>query len=76
MGWGRVIARLTPVTAEPAAEPLAEPPVTGNHDIDRALAALDLGPDVSSHAQQIEQALDAVQRALAGPSVPQALRPH
>ncbi|SMO53018.1 hypothetical protein SAMN06266982_105127 [Propioniciclava tarda] len=50
--------------------------MTGNHDIDRALAALDLGPDVSSHAQQIEQALDAVQRALAGPSVPQALRPH
>lgn len=55
---------------------VAAPPVTGNHDIDRALAALELGPDVAKHPDLIATALDAVQRALSGPSVPQALRPR
>jgi hypothetical protein len=58
-----------------ASLPLA-PPVTGNHEIDRALASLDLGDDVAEHPGRIAEALDVVQRALAGPSVPQALRPR
>jgi len=61
---------------EPAETPVPEPPVTGNHDIDRALAALDLGGDVAEHPGRIAAALDVVQGALAGPSVPQALRPR
>ncbi len=70
--------KLPPVTnaAPDAPVPLDSPPVTGNHEIDRALASLDLGDDVSAHPEKIAAALDAVQRALAGPSVPQALRPR
>lgn len=56
-----------------ASDPLA-PPVTGNHDIDRALASLDLGDDVAEHPARIAAALDVVQRALSGSGVPSALR--
>jgi len=49
-------------------------PQTGHHDIDRALAALDLSGDVAEHPQRIAAALDAVTRTLSGPAVPQALR--
>ena len=52
------------------------PPVTGHHDIDRALASLDLSGDVDTHPAQLSAALDAVQQALAGPSIPDALRPR
>lgn len=55
---------------------MPDPPETGNHDIDRALASVDLSGDVAGHPEQISAALDAIQRALAGPSVPQALRPR
>lgn len=58
------------------AELVGEPPVTGNHEIDRALARLELGADPAEHPERIAAALDVVQRVLAGPSVPQALRPR
>ncbi len=61
--------------SEPASEPVGPPPETGNHEIDRALASLNLGDDVAAHPERIAAALDAVQRALAAPSVPQGLRP-
>ncbi len=61
------------MTTEPAEFP--PPPTTGHHEIDRALAALELGDDVSEHPAAIAQALDAVQRALAGPAIPEGLRP-
>lgn len=61
---------------EPEVWPLADPPVTGHHEIDRALASLELSDDVTEHPAAISAALDAVQRALAGPQIPQALRPH
>jgi len=64
------------VTESAEAPVLPAPPVTGNHDIDRALASLVLGDDVAEHPVRIAEALDVIQRALAGPSVPQALRPH
>ena len=50
--------------------------MTGHHDIDRALASLDLSGDVDTHPAQLSAALDAVQQALAGPSIPDALRPR
>ncbi len=52
------------------------PPQTGHHDIDRALAALDLTGDVAEHPQRIAAALDAVSRALTGPAIPPSLRPR
>ena len=61
--------------SEPASEPVGPPPETGNHEIDRALASLNLGDDVAAHPERIAAALDAVQLALAAPSVPQGLRP-
>lgn len=59
-----------------APAPLPEPPITGHHEIDRALASLTLGDDVAEHPEAIAAALEAVQRALSAPSVPQALRPR
>lgn len=70
--------RIAVVTDAPSPQPseqLPPPPVTGNHEIDRALAGLDLSADPAEHPEQIAAALDVVQRVLAGPSVPQALRP-
>ena len=62
--------------SDPTPEPAGPPPETGHHDIDRALASLELGDDVAAHPERIATALDAVQRALAAPAVPQALRPN
>lgn len=56
--------------------PVGPPPQTGHHDIDRALAGLDLGADVATHPESISGVLDAVARALAGPALPQGLRPQ
>lgn len=61
--------------SEDAGAPLPPVPVTGNHDIDRALAALDLSGDVAEHPQRIAATLDAVAHALTGPAIPPALRP-
>nr|NLI49968.1 hypothetical protein [Propionibacterium sp.] len=61
--------------SEDAGPPHRQAPVTGHHDIDRALAALDLSGDVAEQPQRIAAALDAVARALTGPAIPQALRP-
>ncbi|MDN5570836.1 MAG: hypothetical protein L0G22_06215 [Propionibacteriaceae bacterium] len=44
------------------------PPVTGHNGIDAALAALELGPDVHTHPEQISAAIDAVARALQTPA--------
>jgi hypothetical protein len=51
------------------------PPRTGNHEIDRALASLELGEDVATHHDAVVGVLDAIQRAMNGPVVPSGLRP-
>ena len=61
---------------EPPPPGAVAPPVTGHHEIDRALASLRLDADVTTHPAALAGALDAVARALAGPSVPQGLRPR
>ena len=42
--------------SEPASEPVGPPPETGNHEIDRALASLNLGDDVAAHPERIAAA--------------------
>lgn len=54
------------VTDSSAAEDA--PPVTGHEAIDAALAAVTLGPDVHTHADELGAAVEAIQRALNPPS--------
>lgn len=64
------------MTDQDAAEPVPPAPETGHHDIDRALARLDLGGDVTTHPELIGAALDAVAQALNAPATPPGLRPR
>ncbi|MFZ2479612.1 MAG: hypothetical protein WAZ15_06030 [Propioniciclava sp.] len=50
--------------AENAPDAGSTPPLTGNQDIDEALARLELGPDVHTHHDALAAVVDAVQRAL------------
>lgn len=52
------------------------PPITGHHDIDRALAALRLDDDVLQHPAAYAAAVDAVTAALHPAAVPAGLRPR
>lgn len=44
--------------------PTPPPPETGHPQIDAALASVELGDDVHTHAEQITAALDVIQQAL------------
>lgn len=59
--------------SETPADDLPPRPVTGNHVIDAALDALDLGDDVHTHPEAIATALAALQQALNPPAPPAGL---
>lgn len=54
---------MTRVTEEPR-EATPAPPVTGNPEIDAALAAVDLSGPVADHHEQLSRAHEVLQRTL------------